>query len=76
LRERVDDGALIPPKIVDDASSSLDHPMERKDSINENHMMMCRFTSQEDEGYIKVKSVITKYMDEIQKKNEQEQQSK
>jgi len=63
-------------KIVDEASSSLDHPVERKDFIASNHVFMCRFTGREDDGYIKVRGVIAKYMDEIQKKNEQEQQSR
>jgi len=38
-------------------------------------MMMCRFTGREDDGYIKVRGVITKYMEEIQQVKEHEQQS-
>jgi hypothetical protein len=60
---------------VDSVSSSLDHAQERKDSINANHIMMCRFTGREDDGYIKVRGVITKYVNEIQKIKEHEQQS-
>jgi len=65
---------LILNEIVDDASSSLDHPVERKDFINANHMMMCRFTTKEDDGYIKVRGAIAKYVEEIRKKGEHEQQ--
>ncbi|KAI5921600.1 hypothetical protein F4810DRAFT_712421 [Camillea tinctor] len=58
-------------KIVDDNSSSLDHPIERKDTINANHVMMCRFNGPEDNGYIKVKGVISKYVDEVGGKKDQ-----
>lgn len=59
-------------QIVDDASSSLDHPVERKDIINANHMMMCRFKSFDDEGYVRVKGVISKYLAEIRDTHLQE----
>ncbi len=62
-------------QIVDDASSSLDHPVERKDIINANHTMMCRFRSSDDDGYIRVKGVISKYMEEIRNIQLGEQQS-
>ncbi|KAE8446926.1 hypothetical protein EG329_011557 [Mollisiaceae sp. DMI_Dod_QoI] len=68
-------------KIVDDESSRLDDAREGRDFINANHMMMCRFRDKNDEGYNKVKSVVSKYMDEIQTqavqelhRHEQEQQ--
>ncbi|EFX03482.1 hypothetical protein CMQ_410 [Grosmannia clavigera kw1407] len=60
--------------VVDDASSSLDSQMERKDHINANHMMMCRFLSREDEGYIKCHGVIAKYVQEIERGAEATQQ--
>jgi hypothetical protein len=53
-------------KIVDDDSSRLDDAREGRDFINANHMMMCRFRDENDEGYNKVKGVVSKYMDEIQ----------
>jgi hypothetical protein len=62
-------------QIVDDASSSLDYPMEWKDFINANHMMMCRFKGSGDDGCIKVKGVISKYPAEIQETQLQEQGS-
>jgi hypothetical protein len=37
--------------------------------------MMCRFKSSNDDGYIKVKGVISKYLGEIREKQLQEQQS-
>jgi hypothetical protein len=64
---------LTHPQIVDDASSSLEHSVERKDYINANHMMMCRFASSDDEGYIKVKGVLSKYLGEVQAMKEQSQ---
>lgn len=58
-------------KIVDDASSSLDHPQERRDHISANHVMICRFSSDDDDGYIKVRGVLSKYLGEVlSKKNE------
>ncbi|KAI9155556.1 Vegetative incompatibility protein [Paramyrothecium foliicola] len=61
-------------KVVDDASSSLDSPVERKDSINANHMMMCRFSSREDDGYIKLKGAVGKCLQEVQQRTEERQQ--
>ncbi|KAF5005542.1 hypothetical protein FDECE_8035 [Fusarium decemcellulare] len=57
-------------KVVDDASSSLDHPSERRDFINANHITMCRFSSREDDGYIKVRGVILKYVGDIRKQKD------
>lgn len=59
---------------MDDASSSLDHPVERRDFINADHTMMCRFRNSDDDGYIKVKGVLSKYLQELNKKKDQEQQ--
>lgn len=61
-------------KIVDDASSSLDHPVERKDFINANHVMMCKFRNSNDDGYIKVHGVISKYVEEIREQSHRKQQ--
>jgi hypothetical protein len=60
---------------VDDVSSCLYDPWERKDFINANHAMMCRFHGEGDEGYHKVKSVVSKYLQEIQNKKALEQRS-
>ncbi len=60
--------------IVDDASSSLDHPVERRDVINANHMMMCRFKGSDDEGYIRAKGVVSKYLAEVREIKHREQQ--
>ena len=38
-------------------------------------MMMCRFRDENDEGYNKVKGVVSKYMDEIQAQVAQERDS-
>jgi hypothetical protein len=57
---------------VDDASSSLDHIVERKDFIAANHMMMCRFKGSGDDGYIKAKGAISKCVEEIQYRTERE----
>jgi hypothetical protein len=63
-------------QIVDDASSSLDSTAERKDSIDANHVMMCRFLSKDDEGYIKTIGVISKYVHEIKMNIGKEHKSK
>ncbi|KAF8249194.1 hypothetical protein K440DRAFT_544280, partial [Wilcoxina mikolae CBS 423.85] len=52
-------------KVVDDASSGLESGFERKDIINANHIDMCRFSGKEDEGYIKVASVLSRYVADI-----------
>jgi len=54
-------------KILDDASSSLDASVERKDTINANHMMMCRFKGQDDDGYRKGVGVISGILLRIKK---------
>jgi hypothetical protein len=53
-------------QIVDDDSSRLDDAREGSDFINANHMMMCRFRDEDDAGYIKVKGVVSMYVNEIQ----------
>jgi hypothetical protein len=49
----------------------LEHPSERKDFINANHMDMCRFQDSKDDGYVKVRGVINKYIQEMQKNADQ-----
>lgn len=53
-------------QIVESYSSCLGDAREGTDFINGNHMMMCRFRDEDDEGYRKVKGVVSQYLDEIQ----------
>jgi hypothetical protein len=50
-------------KVVEGFSSSLDHARERKDTINANHMDMCRFSGIDDNGYRKITSVVSKCLE-------------
>ena len=43
-------------------SSTLDDPLERIETISENHMNMCRFASRESDGYRKVSAEIRNIM--------------
>jgi hypothetical protein len=49
-------------QIVDVASSGLDHPRERKFTINANHKDMCRFQHDLDHGYINLKSELSRHI--------------
>ncbi|KAI0441679.1 hypothetical protein F4803DRAFT_551929 [Xylaria telfairii] len=51
-------------KVVDDYSSALD-VREQKETIDANHMNMCRFKGDDDNGYIKVKGALELTMSEI-----------
>jgi len=53
-------------QIVDDESSRLDDAREGHDFINANHMTMCRFRNADDEGYRKVKGVVSRYLYDVQ----------
>jgi hypothetical protein len=46
--------------------------MERIDFINANHMMMCRFSGPEDDGYIRIKGAISRLMSGIQARKDKE----
>lgn len=61
-------------QIVDDESSRLEDAREGHDFINANHMMMCRFRDADDEGYRKVKGVVSRYLYEIQAKVTEERE--
>lgn len=38
---------------MDSSSSGMDIVNERKTTINTNHMDMCRFSNENDDGYVK-----------------------
>ena len=48
-------------QIVDNDSSALDHPYERKDNIDANDMEMCKFRDKDDEEYAKVRAEIIRH---------------
>lgn len=54
LTSRLVYGLLTWVQAVPDTSSSLDDPREHAETIPSNHMNMCRFTSRNDPGYLKV----------------------
>lgn len=63
-------------QVVDDFSSGLDHPRETREHINAKHQNMCRFSSNEDDGYIKVLGALERYLAHVSsKKDEDEEQS-
>lgn len=45
---------------------------ERKDFINANHMDMCRFAGRDDEGYVKVRGVLGRFVADIRSKDYEE----
>jgi hypothetical protein len=59
--------------VVSDASSALDDAAEVKATINSNHMDMCRFSSKEDDGYCKIKQVLSGHVWEIKRGIEDQQ---
>jgi hypothetical protein len=52
-------------QIVEDDSSCIGGSWETTDSINANHMKMCKFCDEDDEGYRKTKGVVSGYLGEI-----------
>jgi hypothetical protein len=54
-------------QIVNDFSSSLDGA-ERRQTINANHMAMCRFSSKLDDGYQKVVGELQVFLSVIKEK--------
>lgn len=52
-------------------SSSLDSRKHGSDTIHANHMKMCRFDDESDDGYEKFHDVLRKFIAEI--KSEQEE---
>ena len=53
-------------KVVSDASSKLDHPLEIVETIRGNHMEMARFSDANDEGYRTVSKVIAGCVTNVQ----------
>lgn len=58
-------------QVVEPFSSSFTGS-EQTQIINANHMSMCRFPSNDDEGYKQVSGEIKILISEIQRKNEQD----
>lgn len=46
-------------RVVEDASSALDYPLQEKDFIHANHVNMCRFSGFDDDGYEKTKAALS-----------------
>ncbi len=58
-------------QIVEPDSSSLDYGLQSKETIEANHVEMCRFYGSEDNGYIKVKQALELHLDRIPKEAEE-----
>jgi hypothetical protein len=59
-------------QIVNDFSSSLDGS-ERRQTINANHMAMCRYSSKHDDGYQKVVGELQLFLSMMQEKLQAEE---
>lgn len=66
---------ILMGKIVDNDSSALDHPYERKDFINANHMEMCKFRDKDDEEYTKIRAEIIRHAKRLMEDVDQERAS-
>jgi hypothetical protein len=53
-------------QIVKADSARLGYGREREETINANHVMMCRFHSETDNGYIKVKEALERHVKKIE----------
>jgi hypothetical protein len=53
---------ILGVQVVDIESSGLDHPLERKFTINANHMDICRFNGSQDDGYEKLRSELIRHL--------------
>ncbi|KAI9815250.1 MAG: hypothetical protein M1827_002730 [Pycnora praestabilis] len=62
-------------KVVNDFSSSLDGA-ERRQTINANHMTMCRYSSKDDDGYQKVVGELQVFLSGVQKRLEADELEK
>ena len=54
-------------KVVEDVSSSVGDAAELTEAIDADHREMCRFSSKDDPGYIKVSRAIIKYVNNGEK---------
>ena len=52
-------------QVVPDWSSSLDSRRYGNDTIHANHMGMCQFKDENDDGYDKFKGTLTRFIGEI-----------
>ena len=57
-------------KVVPDESSSLDSRKYGTDTIHANHIGMCRFEDENDDGYEKFRGVFANFIAEIKKKQQ------
>lgn len=60
-------------KVVEDVSSYLGDARERRDTINANHMEMCRFSGPRDNGYRKVRDAVAKCIEALKPCQSQQQ---
>lgn len=61
-----------PSQVVPDESSSFEsRAIEERDTINQNHMNMCRFQSCEDEGYQKFSGALKGFLGALAAEKEQ-----
>lgn len=61
--------------MVPDESSSFGYrAFEMRDTINRNHMNMCRFEGADDEGYIKFLGALRGFLKAVEINNEQPRQ--
>ena len=56
--------------VVQKESSTLDDPREHAETIEANHMTMCKFSGPSDPGYIQVGGELKGFVDEIIRKQE------
>lgn len=52
-------------QVVEPYSSKLDYVGERAETIDANHVNMCRFRGPEDNGYIKFKQALENHINSI-----------
>jgi hypothetical protein len=52
---------------VPDFSSTLNDPLEKPETIDANHMEMCRFSGRDDPGYHQVSGELSDWIDELSK---------
>jgi hypothetical protein len=52
---------------VDPDSACLEDGRSRYSTINAHHRAMCRFSSEFDPGYLDLKGVISRYLDDLEK---------
>lgn len=58
-------------KVVPNESSSLDSRKYGNDTIHANHMNMCRFEANDDDGYEKFSGILAKYIGQIKSERDE-----